>query len=354
MHVIYSGLGGHANVLFPLLETEFGQKFDNEIVFYGIEPTLESYKKKAEVLHIPFTSIQKKRGQYRNPFKAFSALLNRSQPDRIIVHSSELIIPAIAFRKQKKTCKVYYVEHEANQSKGISLRFLSKYALKRANSVICLSENYKAELETKFKCRVPLIVIPNGINTVVFSPVEKAKSNLLYIGMASRMVTGKDHSTLLNAFKILRENHPQTQLIIAGDGETKSAVEILCNDLGLVDHVDFVGMLNENEMLEFYAKINLYVLATRYETMSTALLQAMSCGLPVVTSAIKNNAAILEHGKTGWLYEDENAVDLAAQLKDAIEQNEKTEHIARAARIQIIETFSVEKMAMRYTNLVNE
>ncbi len=354
IHVIYAGLGGHANVLFPLLETDFGHKFDNEIVFYGIEPTLESYKKKAEALKIPHASIQKKRGQYRKPFKKFGLLLKYSQPDRIIVHSSELILPAIAFRKQKKACAVYYVEHEANASKGISLRFLSNYALKRANAIVCLSEKYRRELENQYNVKRPITVIPNGINTSLFSPVEKHDLDYVYLGMASRMVKGKDHKTLLTAFKIVLENHPNIRLILAGDGETRPVVEALCQQLDLSKHVDFTGMLDEKEMLEFYAKITVYVLATHYETMSTALLQAMSCGLPVVTSAIENNAALIDHDVTGWLYKDENAVDLANQIMDIIQHVEKKNQISAAARAHIIKNFSVQKMETLYTNLVNE
>ena len=350
IHVLYSGLGGHANVVFPLLESSFGHDFNNHLVFFGIEPTVDAYIKKCESLDIDFSEIRKKPKQYIRSFGQFTETLRDLNPDTIIVHNSELIIPALQYKKKHPNCSVYYVEHQDNNTKGITLNFLSKYALKRSDGVICLSENFKDELLAKYKRKVPIHVISNGIDIDKYKTVEKR--NPLVLGMASRMMQTKDHTNLLKAFKIVLQKHPEVKLEIAGDGATYNAVIALANELKVDGSVKFLGFLNDAEMIEFYNRIGIYILATNSETMSTAILQAMACGLPVITSDIKNNAAIIQHEKTGWLYKDRNSVDLANQINFVIENFDSSIKIGLTAREEIRQNYSLQKMAERYAELV--
>ena len=154
IHVIYSGLGGHGHVLFPLLEGKFGEEFINIIVFYGVEPVIPAYVLRCKELGITFHEIEKKRGQYIKPFRLYREILKREAPHAILVHNSELIISSVAYAKKAGACKAYYVEHQDNKTKSLTLRSLSKYALKRADAVVCLSENFKQELLKQFKACV--------------------------------------------------------------------------------------------------------------------------------------------------------------------------------------------------------
>lgn len=351
VHVIYSGLGGHGNVLFPLLEGKFGEDFTNIVVFYGVEPLLPAYIQRCEELGLTYHQIQKRRGQYLKPFRLFIAVLKKVQPSAIIVHNSELIITAVGYSKHVKSCKAYYVEHQDNKTKSFILRGLSRYALKRADAVVCLSENFKQELLSKCTASVPVKVVANGINTEKYIPVIH-HNEAIRIGMAARMTPTKDHKTLLNAFRILLESYPTTILEIAGSGDTLLQTQVMCTELELDESVRFLGLLDEKEMIAFYQNIDIFVLATTSETMSTAILQAMSCGLPVVTSDIENNAVLIEHGRTGWLYNDQNAVDLAVKLNVILDDREKALEVGRAARQHVIDNYSLEKMGQSYISLI--
>jgi glycosyltransferase involved in cell wall biosynthesis len=352
IHVIYSGLGGHANVVFPLLASEFGKKHDQVLVFFGVENTLPDYLVKSEEMGIKTYSIQKKPRKYLNAFAQFKQLLGSEKPDRIIVHSSELVVPAVQYQKKNPSVKVFYVEHENNQSKGTSLKLLSKYAMRKTNAVICLNENYKAELENKYNCKVPIRVIHNGVDTEKFKPATQKKDAPIIIGMASRMIPGKDHPTLLKAFKNILETHPRVELHIAGEGETLKQVKEQSKSLGLESHVQFLGLLKEAEMVAFYAKIHAFVLATHAETLSTAILQAMSCGLPVLTSDIPNNKLIISPKQTGWLYTDKNSLDLANQLSDILADLTVANKIGAQARAAVIENYSIQTNAQKYEELI--
>jgi glycosyltransferase involved in cell wall biosynthesis len=290
IHVLYSGLGGHSNVVFPLLETDFGKNHHNIIVFYGVEPMLPAYREYCQRLGINYFTILKKPKRYLSSFSTFRKLILAQKPDRILIHSNELIIPSIRYRNKNADCDVYYIEHENNATKGFVLNFLSKYALKRADAVICLTEPYQKELNDKYHPKVPVVVIPNGINTEKFHPSILKSSDQLILGMASRMIPGKDHPILLKAFKKVIETFPTAHLNIAGIGETLKEMQHLAMTLGLENHVSLLGMLDEENLIKFYKELNLYVLATKSETMSTAILKALASGFPVISSNIKNNA----------------------------------------------------------------
>lgn len=352
IHVIYAGLGGHAHVLFPLLESSFGTEFENYVVFFGVETTLPAYIEQCEKLGVSYTCIQKKPRRYLKAFQTFKKILNLEKPASVLVHSSELIVPAVKYARRNAAITAFYIEHENNASKGLSLRLLSKYALKKANGVVCLNAMYQKELEKDFKATVPIHIIPNGVNTETFTPTDRTNHPPVKIGMASRMIAGKDHSTLLYAFKKITEKHPQVELHIAGDGPTLVTVQSLVAELNLTRHVHFSGLLNAAEMLDFYASLSLYILATNYETLSTALLQAMACELPIITSNIENNAVLIKHGLTGLLYEDQNSVDLEQKIDFALKNREKMEEMGQAARQTVLKNYSTTQMAENYTALV--
>lgn len=350
LQTLYSGLGGHGNVVFSLLESEFKHSFDHSLVFYGVEEIRPQYIEQSTALSIPYFAIQKKPKQYLKSFRDFKRILKTERPDRIIIHSSELILPAVKYAKNNN-CPVYYVEHEPNHSKTRLENFLSKYALKKASNVICLNESYKEELMNRYGKNENIVVIPNGVDTNLFKPSE-TNPQPYHIGMAARITDTKDHKNLLLAFASILNEYPKAKLSIAGTGNLLNAIKAQVAQLKITDHVHFNGLLNEDEMIAFYKSLDLYVHATKSETLSTSLLQAMSCGLPVITSDIKNNALLIEDSKTGYLYKDKNPESIALKIKTCFENRENTIKISTAARQHILTNFTSESMASKYKHLM--
>jgi len=350
IQTLYSGLGGHANVAFSLLESDFGNWFNNIVVFYGIEDTLIDYQNKVDQLELTNYSIKKKPKQYLQALNQFYHILEKEQPDRIIIHNSELILTAIKYRNKFKKCKVIYVEHQENHTKPFIGRFLSKYALKRADSVVCLNENYKQELTDKYTVKTNLKIISNGINAEKYLPSELGNS-VVTIGMASRLVDSKEHLTLLDAFSKVLTLNPNLKLKIAGIGELEDSIKSHTKQLGISDSVIFLGLLDEDSMLNFYQTIDLYVHATVAETLSTSILQAMSCGLPIITSNISNNLVLIDH-ETGLLYQTGNAEDLHSKIELVIAQYPQVKKLGENAREKVVSNFSNAIMAENYRNLL--
>lgn len=349
LHVIYSGLGGHSNVLFPLLENSFSENFDSHVVFFGIEEVNPDYIKKCTELGVGYSLIQKKRKRYLGAFAQLKKLLKEKLPQSVIVHNSELIIPASQFAR-KNAIHTIYVEHENNQSKSRFLHFLSKYARKKSDAIVCLNEVFKQEFESLYGSTPNLHVIENGIDTTKFTPSQKPKG--LICGLAGRMVEVKDHHNLIKAFKQVVQKFPEAKLLLAGDGPLKKELEDLTEQIELSENVQFLGLLNEGEMISFYQSLSIYTHATHAETMSTAILQAMSCELAVITADIKNNKILIEDQVNGWLYETSNSTDLASKIISALSKKEVLEQIGKSNRLKVQERFSAEQMSLKYIALI--
>jgi len=349
LHVIFSGLGGHGNVVFPLIENDFGKSFDNHLVFYGVDAVNEDYISKCENQQIPFTVIPKKQRKYLGSFKLFKEFLKSAQPDVIFIHNNELIIPATKYAKRTKAVSIY-VEHENNQSKSKFMHFLSKYALRKADSIVCLNENMVLENQKLYGEKGKTVLINNGINTSQFE--NKSQTDKIIFGLAGRMVEVKDHKNLISAFAKIASEFPESELHFAGDGPLKVKLEEQTKEAGISEKVKFLGLLSEEKMVQFYNSISVYSHATHAENMSTAILQAMSCGLPIITSDIENNKLIVEDGENGWLYSTGNHQDLYEKMKAAIEKKSEFKKIGATNRNKVKELYSVDKMSLKYTELI--
>ncbi len=139
---------------------------------------------------------------------------------------------------------------------------------------------------------------------------------------AGRLAPVKDFQTLIQTFKILEENSPDTRLIIMGSGEQKWYLEKLTKELGIVDKVDLVGYINN--VYPYLSRSDVFVLSSRLEGFGIALVEAMATGTPVVSTDCPNGPdEILRGGKFGELTPvgDETALASAIErtLSDPID-----------------------------------
>ena len=175
------------------------------------------------------------------------------------------------------------------------------------------------------------------------------------IGMQSRLVRIKDHITLLKAFALLKHEQPDLEfnltLRIAGDGDFRKELEKFAAAIGLSKDVEFLGMIPEKELVEFLQGLDIYVHASLGETMSTAIMQAMACKLPIVASDVNGINNMLVNNSTGILVPPQNEILLAAAIKNVL-LNENTRNVmAERALAYAQVNFSNQKMMESYKNI---
>ncbi len=354
LQVLYSGLGGHGTVAFGLLD--FFQEYQNYLFFYGIEPINTNYikqiKNENKVKH--YGSVQKQTKTGLKEWYVYYRYLKKTKPDIVLLHSPQLILPTFVFSLFHNT-KIITFEHDA-----ISIRTRTKWIVTNINTILAknivvLSAPYLKAVKNKlwFKFLVKKYrIIPNSIDTNKFARKrELFSSDKTQLFMASRMNHLRDHITLIEAVIKLKQQEKPVTLRIAGDGET---LEGLKNKYSKYPFIIFLGNLNEQEIINELNQSDIYVHSTLAETFSTAILQAMSMGLPVVTTDIEGTRHMIENNKTGLLFEPKNIDDLFAKLNFLIKNQNKAIVLGTNARIFVEENFAYDKVKSKLLEIIEK
>ncbi|MGF1739404.1 glycosyltransferase [Photobacterium satsumensis] len=196
-------------------------------------------------------------------------------------------------------------------------------------------------------------VIINGIDTQYYAPGQATQArhhlqlptNKLIIGCAGRLVREKGIDTLLEALAVLPEVY---QVVIAGQGPERKQLQHLSQQLGLTGRVHWLGRCDN--MLSFYHAIDLFCMPSRQEGLPLALLEAQSCGKPVIATEVGGIPDLIcPH--SGHLIPAEQPTLLAQTLKDKLSMpihdcQQTTQYIRRLA--------DVREMAASYESLANQ
>lgn len=178
---------------------------------------------------------------------------------------------------------------------------------RRADAIIANSAGVAANLAALGLDRRRIVAIPNGVECDRIEAATRAPVTLPWpetrddplIVTAGRLVPQKDHAALIRAFARLQVM-VRSHLVILGEGPERRSLETLARNLGIGDRVVFPGY-HENPY-PFFARANLFVLSSRYEGMPNVLLEALACGLPIVSTDCPHGPAeILKGGEFGGL-----------------------------------------------------
>jgi glycosyltransferase involved in cell wall biosynthesis len=179
-------------------------------------------------------------------------------------------------------------------------KLVSRFVCARSANVIAISNAVKNFIvdagEVSNNCIVDVIHYGYDTNSLLSSAGLSALNskisksvNTFKIGSIGRLVDQKDFPTLLNAFKVILINRPESELYIVGSGNRKKELEVLARKLDIYEKVFFLG--RTQYITEFLALIDLFVLPSRYEGFGLVLLEAMRAKTPILAS---NNSSIPE------------------------------------------------------------
>ena len=181
-----------------------------------------------------------------------------------------------------------------------------------------------------------MTVIPNGVEV----PLERADpavgQDVLYIGNLYQGAEWKAFDILFDAWKIVMEEYPLAKLIVAGGGDL-DYWRFCVAKLGLRRSVEFMGFVSDVGAL--YRRAALFVLPSRREGMSNALLEAQSWGIPAVVSDIPGNTAVVEDGENGLVVPVGSSAALAGALLKLLHDPELRVRMGRSARARIQHRF---------------
>ena len=209
---------------------------------------------------------------------------------------------------------------------------ISEIVFRNANKIVALTENMKSKMPEKW--RKDIIVIPNGVDLKKFEgiPKEKSRKNLglkdgekiiLNVGVF-QLVKGTHY--LIEAFDILRRRMPEARLILVGGGKEKNNLENLAKEKGLEKSIKFTGFISNDEIPEYMAAADVYVLPSTFEGLPVVILECLASGLPIVATKIGAIPDIVEDKKNGFLAEPKNPGQIAEKILQvlSLSQEEKS------------------------------
>lgn len=140
----------------------------------------------------------------------------------------------------------------------------------------------------------------NGVDTDLFHPLETKRddSNTVFVSTGT-LYHIKNHKLLIDAFSIVHRNNPNTTLRIIGDGELRSDLVAQVKSLNLENVVKFEG--NQSDVTRYLNMSDVYCCSSKVEGLPIAVLEAMACGLPVITTPAGGVVDIVKEGVNGFV-----------------------------------------------------
>lgn len=228
----------------------------------------------------------------------------------------------------------------------LARRFVSGIFL-RASAVIALSEAWRARI-ARIAPGARVEVIPNGVTVPARAAAGRggAAPRILFLGELTRMKGAFD---LVAAFAQLASRQPEAILVCAGAGD-RDALAATC-PAELRGRLELPGWLDAAQKARELGRATLFVLPSHAEGLPMSVLEAMACGLPVITTPVGGLPQLIEPDVNGLLVPPARPEALAAALDRALRDPQLCERLGRAARGTIESAYSLERSLARLTAL---
>ncbi len=231
-----------------------------------------------------------------------------------------------------------------------------KFLLKQLDHLVAVSE---ATGEDFKQIRYPesrISYIPNGVDV----PVQEktAYHQVTQVITVTRLSEEKGVDVLLKAWADVVREEKNLKLLIVGSGPLEPKMKSLSHSLGIAELADFVGSIRD--VANYLRASDLFVLSSRSEGMSNALLEAMSYGIPCIATNVGGNAELLGRegkdfrsgefviAKHGLLVNPDDVNGLSGAILYLLRHRERSEELGRRGKGFVKENYSIDSIADRY------
>lgn len=192
-------------------------------------------------------------------------------------------------------------------------------------------------------------VVQNGVDASRFRPAAERQALRTQLrvppGIPILLTVGnlkpiKRHADLIQAIEILAARGAPFLAVVVGQDHMNGRLHRLASEKNLTSHIIFTG--DQPDPLPWYQMADIFVLPSRWEGMSNALLEAMSCGLPVVATSAGGNADVIQPGENGLLVPPASPESLADALSTLLKESSLRNRLGQAARRHIESHHTIE------------
>lgn len=301
---------------------------------------------------------------------AIYLLLHRSKYD--IIHVHQALYPAfVSVLLGEKVLKKPGVVKTASSGMASDIKqlkqfpsgsFQLKYLIRNMGCLVTVSNVGGQEFKEIGYPESRIIYLPNGVSFPTHGKENTSQMNQVLT--TARLSIEKGIDFLLKTWVNVVRQKKGLKLIILGDGPLFSEMQEMSHYLGIDEEVEFLGKVNNVE--EHLSKTDLFILPSRTEGMSNALLEAMSYGVPCIATNVGGNSELLGGGekdiplgdyfigKNGLLVNPDDIEGLSKAILYLVHNPEKREELGRKARQFIQQNYSIDLIAEKYITLYKQ
>jgi sugar transferase (PEP-CTERM/EpsH1 system associated) len=359
LHVVLSmETGGLENGIVNLVNNADNDRFMVDVLCLREKGTL------ADRIHNPNSQIIFDGNQDPSLLTAIKKIYKACKDGQYhIVHSHGFttMLASYLATKLTNTAVMMNGEHGTLYYSSFKQRLLQKWLFRSMDINLTVSSELKSKIQQEFSLSLdnfkPII---NGVDSHVFNPelssTIRSELNILnqdiIIGSVGRLVSVKNYPSLIKAFSQVYKNNAHTHLVLAGDGHERSALEQLTDQLNLKDRIHFLG--SRDDIPNVMNGFDLFVLPSFSEGLSNTLLEAMSCGVPVIASHVGGNPEIVKTDVSGFLYPSDDVNALAERLSTLCNSPGHIKKLSALARKHIVNNYSLMSMVNNYETVYEQ
>ncbi len=233
------------------------------------------------------------------------------------------------------------------------IRVCLSWIFRKSTRFIVLSHSWKKfYIENLGLTAEQIIVLPNPVKfpTKTLPPVDTDKVCFLFLGKIGERKGAFD---LISAFAALPRTHrEQAELVIAGDGEGARARSMI-EQLNLTQSIQILDWVNEQQRDELLTRANVFVLPSYNEGLPMAMLEAMSWGLPIITTPVGGIPELISTAENGLLVTPGNIKQLSAAIQSLIESEQLRLSLGYAGR-ESVRPFEISKYCDQLADIFKE
>jgi glycosyltransferase involved in cell wall biosynthesis len=229
-----------------------------------------------------------------------------------------------------------------------------------ADILVAVSTGTQRQAEREGVKLERIAVIPNGITPIDLELVNRSNARKqagmtngdLYLLSVGRLVYQKGHEFLIHAMPNVLRQYPSMKVGICGEGVLRSQLEEQISKLDLSDSVKLLGQWDD--VSQFLALTDIFVLPSRWEGLPIALLEAMSVGLPVIATRVEGVEDVVEDQVHGLLVPVEDSEALAKAILQLINDPKQRNEMGMAASLRVKQLYTVNHMCEEYLKIIKK